>query len=122
MPTYAEEEGQSFPPPDRSEIKRHPFAEYGASASCGGMKREANNGEIEFLRAEVLTGANVSRELRWGHEVKNKNRRNRVNARKAHDSLLRFMAHVTAKTAAWEEIRARVAEFRFHLQTLGEQL
>src|SRR5215467_3642846 len=86
-----------------------------------GMKKMDNNGEHEFLRAEVQTGLTFSKiALQSRHQEKTD--RNRANARKAYDCLLRFMPRVTPTTGEWGEIRASVAELKSNLQQLGVTL
>ena len=85
------------------------------------MKPVENNGEIEFLRAEALTGLTFSK-IALGSNDQEKTERNRANARKAYDSLLHFLPRVSDKSEIWEEIRARVAELKSNLQQLGEEV
>lgn len=79
------------------------------------------NGEIEFLRAEALTGLTFSK-IALHSRQQQKTDRNRANARKAYDCLLRFMPREHPTLGAWEEIKARVAELKSNLQQLGEDV
>jgi len=79
------------------------------------------NGEIEFLRAEALTGLTFSK-IALGSRHPEKTDRNRAKARKAYDTLLRFMPQHNATSEAWVEIRVKVAELKSNLQQLGEEV
>src|SRR5215469_2030899 len=97
--------------PHRGRQTRHP----------SGMKLVEGNGELEFLRAEARTGLTFSN-IALGSHYQEKTARNRANARKAYDTLLRFMPRDPASPGASEEIRAKVAELKSDLQQLGEEV
>jgi hypothetical protein len=83
--------------------------------------KNLESGEIEFLRAEVLTGLTFAK-IALGARHQDKIDRNRVNAKKAYDTLLRFMPHDDATSGAWDDVRAKIAELRSQLQQLGEKV
>jgi hypothetical protein len=89
----------------------HPYA----------MNLVENRAEIEFLRAEALSGLTFSR-IALESQYRDKTDRNRANARKAYDSLLYFMPRVSATKEVWDDIRTKVAELKSHLQQLGEEV
>ena len=78
-------------------------------------------GEIEFLRAEAQTGLTFAR-IALGARHQEKIDRNRVNAKKAYDTLLRFMPKDYATSGAWDDVRAKIEELKSHLQQLGENV
>jgi hypothetical protein len=83
--------------------------------------KDTDDGGIEFLRAEALTGLTFSR-IALDARHREKIERNRVNARKAYDTLLRFMPRDDSTPGPWEEIRAKIAELKSELQQLGEDV
>jgi len=85
------------------------------------IMKNLEDGEIEFLRAEALTGVTFAK-IALGARRQEKIDRNRVNAKKAYDTLLRFMPEDIGTDGAWTEIRARLAELKSHLQQLGEDV
>ena len=84
------------------------------------MKSMENVG-IEFLRAEALAGLTFSK-IALQSRYQEKKDRNRAKARKAYDTLLRYMPRDNATLESWEEIRAKVAELHSLLQQLGEDI
>lgn len=83
--------------------------------------KNIESGELEFLRAEAQTGLTFAR-IALGARHRDKIDRNRVNARKAYDTLLRFMPKDNATSGAWDDVRAKIAELKSHLQQLGENV
>lgn len=83
--------------------------------------KNVENREIEFIRAEVLTGLTFAK-IALGSRHQDKIDRNRVNARKAYDTLLRFMPRDNVTTEEWDEVRAKIAELKTQLQRLGEKV
>lgn len=83
--------------------------------------KNVENREIEFIRAEALTGLTFAR-IALGSRHQDKIDRNRVNAKKAYDTLLRFMPRDNATTEEWDEVRAKIAELKTQLQRLGENV
>lgn len=86
------------------------------------MFPDPTSGEMEFLRAELLTGLTLAKiARRTDHE--DKKNRNRVNARKAYDSVLRFLPKTEhAMTDEWKEINEKLTQLKFELQSLGEEI
>lgn len=83
--------------------------------------KNIEDGELEFLRAEALTGMTFAK-IALGSRHQEKIDRNRANARKAYDTLLRFMPQDNATAGPWDDVRARIAELKSHLQQLGEDV
>ena len=79
----------------------------------------ADCAEIEFLRAELLTGLTLSKIAREARHD-DKRERNRLNARKAYDSILRFMPKVDIVSEDLMDIRSKLEQLRSELQLLGE--
>ena len=80
----------------------------------------ANAAEIEFLRAELLTGLTLSKIARSSDG--DKRERNRVNARKAYDSILRFMPKSDLLGEELDEIKSKLELLRAELRLLGEAI
>jgi len=77
--------------------------------------------EIEFLRAELLTGLTLTKIAREA-KYEDKRERNRLNARKAYDSILRFMPKTDMGNEELNDIRSRLEQLRSELRLLGEQV
>ncbi len=86
-----------------------------------GPLSDTNRAELEFLRAELTTGLTLAR-IALDAQDEEKIERNRVNARKAYDSILHFMPRSFVPTAEWEEIKSKLAQLRDELKLLGEKL
>lgn len=75
----------------------------------------------EFLRAELLVGttrANIARNT----SDESKKQRNRSEARKAYDSILRFLPQTSLSQEEKEQIESKLTELKFALRSLGEQV
>ena len=83
--------------------------------------KKMENVEMEFLRAEALAGLTFSK-LALESRYQEKTDRNRAKARKAYDTLLRYMPRDNTKPVVSEEIRTKVAELKAQLQQLGEEV
>ena len=83
--------------------------------------KNIESGEIEFLRAEAQTGLTFAK-IALSSRHQDKIDRNRANARKAYDTLLRFSPHGNATPEGWEDIKAKIEELKSHLQQLGEEV
>jgi len=75
--------------------------------------------EIEFLRAELLTGLTLSKIAREARHEEKRNR-NRLNARKAYDSILHFMQKANVGSEELNDIRSKLEQLRSELRLLGE--
>jgi hypothetical protein len=73
----------------------------------------------EFIRAELLSGLTRAR-IAQNTVNELKRDRNRVEARKAYDAILRFLPQTSLSHDEKEQIDSRVAELRFVLVCLGE--
>src|SRR5262249_7600174 len=104
---------------DRGSKSPAPWANIRTSKELRGHLRGV---DVEFLHTEIqlgLTMAKIARELR--HDEKEE--RNRANARKAYDTVLRFIPKLkglTAEEAA--KFKVGLAQLKSALQKLGEKL
>jgi hypothetical protein len=81
--------------------------------------RDANATSVEFLNTEADTGlmfAGIALES----DTEEKMARNRANARKAYDTILRFIGRVSLTAAESEGLGTKMARLKLGLQTLGE--
>ena len=87
----------------------------------GKRKTDIKLPDFDFLRAELLTGYTLCNIARCSlHE--GKKARNQANARKAYDTILRFLpgSHLEAEEAA--EIKSKLEQLKSSLRLLGEQI
>ena len=84
------------------------------------MKNIAS-GEIDFLRAEAQTGLTFAK-IALSSRHQDKIARNRANARKAYDTLVRFLPQGNATPEGRKEVKAKIAELKSLLQQLGEDI
>jgi len=84
-------------------------------------RADTGRAELEFLRAELTTGLTLSR-IALDAKDEGKVDRNRVNARKAYDSVLHYMPKTFLPTPEWEEIKSRLAQLKAELKLLGEDI
>jgi hypothetical protein len=76
---------------------------------------------LEFLFVEIRTGMTFARIARDALPFENeKAERNRGNARKAYDTVLKFRGRVKMNSAANKALDAGLDELRTSLRTLGE--
>ena len=73
------------------------------------------------MRTELRTGLTMAR-IALEAESRNKVDRNRVNARKAYDTALRFLAKTPLTDEEAEEIRGMITRLKLALAELGEEL
>ena len=76
---------------------------------------------VEFLRAELLSGltrANIAQNT----SDESKKQRNRHEARKAYDAILRFLPQTFLSQDEKEQIDSKLMELRFALRSLGEHV
>ena len=77
--------------------------------------------ELQFLHAELLTGltlSGIALEAKRKHKID----RNRINARKAYDSVLRFMPSTIMLDSECEEVKLKLAKLKAELLLLGEDV
>jgi len=75
----------------------------------------------EFLRAELLAGitrAHIAQKT----TNESKKDRNRHEARKAYDTILRFLPQTPLSQEDKEEINSKIAELKFVLRALGDDV
>jgi hypothetical protein len=82
---------------------------------------DASTADINFLRTELHTGLTLAR-LALSADRKDKHERNRMNARKAYDAVLRFAPRIMLRRDEAKEIKSRLSELKSDLQSLGEDL
>jgi hypothetical protein len=74
---------------------------------------------IQFLQAELETGMTFA-QVAESASQEEKKRRNIANARKAYDSVLRFLPDSKLSDDEFSEIKIKLEELRFALESLGE--
>jgi len=75
--------------------------------------------EMTFLRAELLAGLTRAK-IAQNTNDEHKRQRNRVEARKAYDAILRFLPQTSVSSEEKEQIDSQIAELKFVLASLGE--
>lgn len=81
----------------------------------------AKHSHAEFLRAEIHTGLTRSK-IALEATYQDKMERNRANARKAYDAVLRFIPQSVLEANEAEEIKRGLAQLESQLRQLGEEL
>lgn len=76
--------------------------------------------EMDFLRSELRTGQTLAK-IASDATYRDKSDRNRANARKAYDAVVRFAPRVNLSLEETEEIKSKLQELKSGLQTLGEE-
>lgn len=81
----------------------------------------ANRSAMAFLNAELHTGLTLSRVAKIATSQEKRDR-NRVNARKAYDSILHYLpgSHLNASEA--KDFELKLEELRSVLKSLGEKI
>ena len=77
--------------------------------------------EGDFLRSELRTGFTLTGIARDSRD-RARAERNRANARKAYDAVLRFVPRVALSPDETNEINAKLEQLRSELQRLGEEV
>ncbi len=80
-----------------------------------------NSAEMEFVRAELLAGitrANIARNA----SDESKKQRNRREARKAYDAILRYLPQTFPSQEEKDQIDSKLTELKFALRSLGEEV
>lgn len=77
--------------------------------------------ENQFLRAELRAGLTFSR-IALRSKQESKVERNRVNARKAYEALLRFIPGTKLSEESAREINSEMAQLKADLRQLGEDV
>jgi len=81
------------------------------------MEQEA----IDFIRVELSTGLLMS-QMALSSATPAKRERNRANARKAYDALVRFLPRLHVPPTMMVEFNEKLVELKSRLQRLGEEL
>ena len=76
--------------------------------------------EIDFLRSEVDTGLTLAKIAHNANRDDRKSR-NRLNARKAYDAVVRFTPRVTLTAEETDEMKTKMEQLKSELQKLGEE-
>ena len=77
--------------------------------------------EIDFLRLEIDTGLTLAKIALDAHRHDRRDR-NRLNARKAYDTVLRFIPRVNLTPEETSEMKIRVEHLKAELLRLGEEV
>ena len=77
--------------------------------------------EKDFLRSEIDTGLTLAKIALDAHRRDRRNR-NRLNARKAYDTVMRFMPRVNLTPEETSEMKIRVEHLKAELVRLGEEV
>lgn len=75
----------------------------------------------DFLRAELMVGLTRAK-MAQKASTESKRERNRVEARKAYDSVLRFLSKAALSPEENKEIDSKLTELKFVLQSVGEDV
>ena len=82
---------------------------------------ETNVVEVGFLRSELQVGLTLTR-IAMDARHHDKSKRNCINARKAYDSVLRFLPNVSLSADESKEIASKLKQLRAELEVLGEKV
>jgi hypothetical protein len=82
---------------------------------------DASHAGIQFLRTELFAGLTRATIARNAEDDK-KRQRNRLEARKAHDAILRFLPLTPLSQEEKADIESTLNELAFVLRSLGENL
>lgn len=85
----------------------------------GGFSSASDGAGLAFLRAELLAGFTRAK-IAQDTTDERKRQRNRVEARKAYDAVLRFLPQALVSPDETEQIESKIAELKFVLTSLGE--
>jgi len=77
--------------------------------------------EVDFLRSELHTGLTLTKIARDARR-RTKSDRNRANARKAYDSVVRFAPKVNLSPDETDEFKSKLNQLRTELKLLGEEV
>ena len=75
----------------------------------------------EFIRAELLSGMTRAK-IAQNTSDESKRQRNRREARKAYDAILRFLPATFLSREEQKEIDSKLIELKFALRSLGEEV
>jgi len=76
--------------------------------------------EVGFLRSELQTGLTLTK-IALDASHRDKTTRNRANARKAYDAVLRFSPKVSLSNDEISEIKSKLEQLKAELKMLGEE-
>jgi predicted transcriptional regulator len=82
---------------------------------------DGSQAEIDFLRTELHTGLTMAK-IASSAEHQDKFDRNRINSRKAYDTVLHFLKKTALTESEAEEIRDMLKQLKSALVDLGEEL
>jgi len=75
--------------------------------------------EVDFIRTELRTGLTLTK-MALHPSRRRKSATTTASARKAYDTVLRFMPKVSLSRAEIKEVKAKLAQLRSELKLLGE--
>ena len=76
--------------------------------------------EVDFIRAELRTGLTLTKIAL--HPSRRRKSTTTASARKAYDTVMRFMPKVTLSHAEIREVKAKLDQLRSELKLLGETI
>lgn len=85
----------------------------------GGFPFGSDGAGLAFLRSELLAGFTRAK-IAQDTTDERKRQRNRIEARKAYDAVLRFLPQTSVSPDETEQIESQIAELKFVLSSLGE--
>lgn len=85
------------------------------------LSRDTTAAETQFVRTELHAGLTFSK-IALHADDQSKIERNRANARKAYDALLRFLPDAILSSEEAKDISSQMARLRADLQQLGEDV
>jgi len=77
--------------------------------------------EVDFLRCELRTGLTLTK-IALDARHHDKTSRNRANARKAYDAVLRFIPKVNLSDSESAEFTSKLQQLKSELALLGEEI
>jgi len=75
--------------------------------------------EVDFIRAELRTGLTLTK-MALHPGLRRKSTTTTASARKAYDTVMRFMPKVSLSHAESKEVKAKLDQLRSELKLLGE--
>jgi hypothetical protein len=93
----------------------------GVLTSLASVGADPKSADYEFLHAELSVGATLCRIAAGSRDETTKNR-NRINARKAYDTVIRFSRNAKLTGNQMNEVKTRLEELTIQLRRLGEKI
>jgi hypothetical protein len=77
--------------------------------------------EVDFIRSELRTGLTLTK-IALHPSRRRKSATTQASARKAYDTVMRFMPRVNLSSAESKEVKTKLEQLRSELKMLGETL